>query len=629
MGKIVKAIVTVAVVVAIAYFAPQLAPFLVGALGVSTAVATALVTFGLTAIATIGLKALGLTPSAGLPSSRQAAPGLFRQSISSSFIAYGRRRLGGLLVFVHESQVSGDYFRYFVIACTGHRCAGNPSFMLNDEVVTVNGSGMVTTGPYANAAWLWFQRGLDSETANATFVSETSGKWSAAHKGNNVSAIFAKFKMTDDVVSAGMPQMSVIVDGKDDIHDYRDGSDDNYTANAALVFYDWMKLDREEGGFGAYDDEIPDASWIAAQANVCDEEVALAAGGTEPRYELSGVIATGSTPSQIRDILTLNCAGSFSYSGGKLIMRPGYYVPSTHQLLESNLAGPIQVSSFDSGDQTANQVLGTFVDPGQNYSGSSFPAQIAAGDADPRQVDLDLSFVTSSTRAQRIARIMLNRALAEKTVQWTSNIEDLDVNALDTVTMDADRYGLSNYAWSVRNWALTAEYNITLSLKEESSEIYDWSTSDEQSLAALNVLTPPTVITSDALTRQLIGTSYTSGLTGNTTSDDEGSSSGADIAIPTHSRIYNDRTVSLTGDTISGLEYGKLHYIFYDDRARAGGAVTFGALAFDDADIADAFQSSAFPYRHPCGSIITDTDGGGGTTGGGVGPPGGGVGDLP
>jgi hypothetical protein len=68
---------------------------------------------------------------------------------------------------------------------------------------------------------------------------------------------------------------------------------------------------------------------------------------------------------------------------------------------------------------------------------------------------------------------MLKRAQCEKTVLWPMNIMGLNVAAMSTVQLDSSRYGLSNYAWTVSNWALSADYGAVLSLREENEEIYD------------------------------------------------------------------------------------------------------------------------------------------------------------
>jgi hypothetical protein len=452
----------------------------ISATATAIAIATAVIGITLSIGLSLAFRALGI----GAPSAKNAVgpPQVFRQAITNSFIVYGKRRVGGLLVFFHPRQSGSDHFRYFVIACAGHRCQGVVSWMLGDEIVTVNGSNMVTSGKYANSAWLWFQRGLASETANATFVSECGGKWTTNHKGNDIAAIYAKFKMTDAVVEAGMPNITAIIEGRDEILDTRTATT-GYSRNAALIFYDWMAIAREEGGFGAYDDEIPDDAWINAQANICDETVA-----TFPRYAIDAVITTGAAPAEIRDVMIVNCAGSYTYSGGKHLMRPGYWVPVTSTLSEDDLSGPIQVSPFSTADAAANEVQGTYISPTDKYQGAPLSTQtIDPPPTDIRQVDVDLAFTTNKDQGDRILKIMLNRAQAEKGVVWPMNIAGLGIKALDTVQLDSARYGLSNYAWSVANWGLSADWGVVLQLREENEEIY----------GAPSVVAPPTVPTID------------------------------------------------------------------------------------------------------------------------------------
>lgn len=577
---------------------------LAGLTGTTALIASAVLTAVLmTGIGMLG-KAIGLTTGAS-PRTNVGPPTVFRQSVAESFIIYGRRRVGGLMAFYHGKKIGADHFRYFVIAVAGHRCAGNVQFMLNDEQVTVDGTGKVTSGTYANAAWLWFQNGAASETANSTFVSECDGKWTTAHKGNGTAAIYAKFKMTDAAVQAGMPNITCVIDGKDDILDTRDDSV-GYTNNAALVFYDWMALPREEGGFGAYPDEIPDDTWISAQANVCDETVE-----SEARYVLDGVITTGAPPSEIRDIMVVNCAGTYTYSEGKHLMRVGYWVPSSETLEEDDLAGPIQVAHFTSGDTIANEVSGNYVAPGDGYQAAPFATQSVSA-TDIRQLSLDLAFITSKYRAERIARIMLNRAQAEKTVVWPMNITGLKVKAMDTVTLATNRHYLSNYAWTVTNWGMSADFGVILNLREEHADIYGEPTPVVP--VVVPTIQPGESVTAVGELASLVSTSVpvdADPLDGLLTATD------TQITIEAHSRRYNDRTVAVNGSTIGSLSPETFYHVYYDDPTRDGGAVTYVVTI----NSAIALTTSDNPGRHYVGSIGTDEVGGTGTSGAGASPP--------
>jgi len=466
LGKVVKAVAVIAVAAAISYFAPILAPQLLSAIGTTTA--TALATAAATAVVATGLSvaaSIGFALLAGKPST-SATPSISRQSIANSWIIYGKRRVGGLLIFFHPV---GKSYRYFVIAAAGHRCKGAIRWFLGDEEVTVNSAGLVTSGKYAGNAWLWFYRGTEDQIANPVFVAETGGKWTVNHRGREVALIYAKFRMSKDVVSAGMPNITVEVEGKDDIADPRT-DETGYTRNAALVFYDWMAMAREVGGFGCYEDEI-DGDWVAAQANVCDEELVTPA-GTEKRYEFDSYIQTGAAPSEVRDTFVTCCAGTFTYSGGKMLMRPGYYVPPSNTLLEADLSGAFTVPAMLSADEVATEVTGTYIEPDM-YQATDVPTR-AIVSADVTQSSYDLPHITSHYRGQRILEYYLRKAQAERRVTWPMNIMGLAISTLDTVQIATMKYGLSNYAFQVTSWGLNQDFSVNLQLEEHGSELFEF-----------------------------------------------------------------------------------------------------------------------------------------------------------
>lgn len=86
-----------------------------------------------------------------------------------------------------------------------------------------------------------------------------------------------------------------------------------------------------------------------------------------------------------------------------------------------------------------------------------------------------------------------------------------------------------------------------------------------------------------------------------------------DIHIGAHTRLYGDGTsVAVSAGTVAGgaLTDDMLYAIYYDDAARAGGAVTYHATT----DFAAAGYSTTNPNRHFVGSVRTP-NGAGDTTG--------------
>ncbi|WP_294191121.1 hypothetical protein [uncultured Sphingomonas sp.] len=124
-----------------------------------------------------------------------------------------------------------------------------------------------------------------------------------------------------------------------------------------------------------------------------------------------------------------------------------------------------------------------------------------------------------------------------------------------------------------------------------------------------------------AINQLIIANSYPLGVS-IISSDDAGN---AKVTISNHQRVYQDRTVDVTGATLTGLQNSTDYYLFYDDPDRAGGVVTIEATT----TYGDAFTSSAYPARHYLGFVTSATTGGGDTGGGGATPPGGGGGRNP
>lgn len=119
------------------------------------------------------------------------------------------------------------------------------------------------------------------------------------------------------------------------------------------------------------------------------------------------------------------------------------------------------------------------------------------------------------------------------------------------------------------------------------------------------------------LARVKLGSSYTSGAS--ISAADVGSD--VTVTISAHTRIYADGTsVSVGGGTVTGLPFSTLYYIYYDDKALAGGAVTYAATTSS----ATAAQING---RHLVGSVTTPADGAPPKVGDNPRPPG--VGELP
>jgi hypothetical protein len=100
-----------------------------------------------------------------------------------------------------------------------------------------------------------------------------------------------------------------------------------YTENAALCIADY--LSNSVYGFKAkYGTEIPSAQLISA-ANICDENVPLAGGGSEPRYTCNGQFQLSTRRGEILQNMLTSCGGRLTYQGGQFIIHPAAWTGST------------------------------------------------------------------------------------------------------------------------------------------------------------------------------------------------------------------------------------------------------------------------------------------------------------
>lgn len=95
-----------------------------------------------------------------------------------------------------------------------------------------------------------------------------------------------------------------------------------------------------------------------------------------------------------------------------------------------------------------------------------------------------------------------------------------------------------------------------------------------------------------------------SGVTGVVLTGYDAGGSGGGITITAHTRIYGDGTsVAVNSGSLLSLAYSSLYFVYYDDAARAGGAVTYAATTSQTT----ATQTG---NRHLVGRVFTPPLGG-------------------
>lgn len=416
---------------------------------------------------------------------------MVRSPVAARQIIYGQTKASGVIVYISTTGSKNQYL-HLVIALAGHEVEEIGDIYFNDEVALTGAASGAATGRFTGYATISKHLGSSTQTADANLITATSsltnGKWTAAHRLRGIAYVYVELLWSEEKWVGGIPNISAIVKGKK-VYDPRTTLT-TYSANSALCLRDYL-VDATYG-LGMEAAEIDSTAFTAA-ANVCDELVEVKPvtfpATNEFRYETNGVLFTSSSPDENIGKLLTAMGGLIAYSGGSIIpYAAGYRIP-TITLDESDFVGPVNIQTKVSARDRVNSVKGVFVSSKSAWQPTDFPSQssstyVTQDNSVRFWRDVALPMTTSSSAAQRIARIELFRSRQEITLNARFRLDAMQIRAGDTVMITNEKFGWSSKVFEVIGWSFVAsgeppQLYIEMTLKETASSVYDWSTSDE------------------------------------------------------------------------------------------------------------------------------------------------------
>ena len=395
-------------------------------------------------------------------------------------IIYGRQKVGGVIVFKDTTRDNKDL--HLVIALAGHEIESVEEVYLNDAPLTFAStlgetlSDVTSPDQYAGKVYVTAHLGSDDQTADQDLIN-ASPLWDPTHRLRGIAYLYVKMEFEVDSFPQGEPSVTAIVKGKK-VYNPNTGVTE-WTDNASYILRDYLVSDY---GVAVVDDEIDDISFTSA-ANICDEPVSLAAGGTEARYTINGSFVTSTTPDTVIDKMTKSMAGSFWYAQGKFRVKAGAYVTPTVTFDEDDLRTNVQIQTRRSRRDNYNIVAGEFRGDETGWIKTDYPEVrsqefIDVDNGQESRTDLDLPFTTTSSRAQRIAKILLYRNRQQLVISATFGLRALQVQVGDVVMITNSRAGWAQKPFEVLSWSLSPvsedPASIKLELTEISSDVYLW-----------------------------------------------------------------------------------------------------------------------------------------------------------
>jgi hypothetical protein len=257
---------------------------------------------------------------------------------------------------------------------------------------------------------------------------------------------------------------------------------DDAARNPALQLLWWM-LGWKINGKLAVGGGIPPAridleSFITA-ANLCDEDVTLAVGGTEPRYRSDGVMTEGDSPTLIVDALKAAMNADLDDVGGKLrlfVFHNDLATPAA-DFTDDDILGAFEYRASPALDETFNVVRGTYTDPRDVslYQQIDYPqVELTARDGIDRIDTFPLVLVQSASQAQRLAKQRLQRQQYGGIFTATGQATWWKVQKNSVVRLTFAPRGWTNKLFRVVELEHRVDGTVPITLREESAQIYAW-----------------------------------------------------------------------------------------------------------------------------------------------------------
>ncbi len=338
---------------------------------------------------------------------------------------------------------------------------------------------------------IWVEEKLGAANQTAVSLPDISSTWKPGYKVLGIAYAWYELGWNNRLYPQGLENLSVVLKGTKAVYDPRTSPPANaWSENPALLLVHYL-TNTDYGLSFDYSSEINETKLITA-ANVCDESVSLAGGGTEKRYTANGSFLTSIAPNEIIKGLLAAMAGRMVWIGGQWHIYAGAYITPTITITEDDLRGEVRIEPRIKRRALFNAIKGTFIDPGENYEPVDFRFQESSTfeTQDGGQQlfrDVEYPFTQSATMAQRLARIELLTARQQIRAFLPCKLTVMELVPGDTVYVSLARYGWDSSppkVFEVQELTHTFgdDEGIDLYIKETDSSIYDWNTSLEQTV---------------------------------------------------------------------------------------------------------------------------------------------------
>jgi hypothetical protein len=311
--------------------------------------------------------------------------------------------------------------------------------------------------------------------------------WSSSHNGKGIAHAVFKFKYDSDAFN-GIPKINFVIRGKQILTDLS-GTSYAYSANPALILYDYLTSTRYGKGLSASD--INTTAFTTA-AGICNTSVTPFTGAsTEALFECHTALGNKTKLiDNVKKILS-SMRAFFTFSGGLYTIKVEGTGSSVLSITEDMIISGIQVQG-ETKQKRYNRVIARFDNSEKNFQ----PDEVIYPPSDETNVGADFKYATmlandnneelhfemsmpctvSPYQAEDMAELVLKRSRAGLQISFlaTSEAQELAIGDIFQVTHSGMGFSTSNFICV----GLSLQNNGNVSIKglEYSADAYTYNT---------------------------------------------------------------------------------------------------------------------------------------------------------